>query len=74
MKTLFDAKLGQVCTIVAVKNEDHKSTLRLCELGFTSGEKVRIVAKSLFGRAMLIEVKGYLLSIRSILLKSVVVQ
>lgn len=71
MKTLFDAKVGEVCTISSVERGDGKILLRLCELGFSVGQRVRIVAKSAFKQATLVEVRGYLLSVRSSLLKSV---
>ena len=37
---------------------------RLLELGLTEGQKIRVVRKSLLGKAFLIEVRGYSLSIR----------
>jgi len=71
MKTLFDAKVGEIFKIVSVEKGDKKILLRLYEFVFSMGQKVKIVAKSVFKQATLIEVMGYLLSVRSSLLKSV---
>lgn len=46
---------------------------RFLELGLTVGQKVKVVATSLQKKVFLIEVRGYLLSIRTSLLEKVVV-
>ena len=37
---------------------------RLLELGFTEGVKVKLTRKSLIGQAYLIEIRGFILSMR----------
>ena len=53
---------------------DHSTIVRrFLELGLTVGQKVKVVATSLQKKVFLIEVRGYLLSIRTSLLEKVVV-
>lgn len=73
MKTLFEAKVGNTYKILSVTNAADKSILRLCELGFAEGQSVKILARSILKHATLVEIRGYLLSVRTSLLKSVVV-
>ena len=47
---------------------------RFFELGLTNGEKVRVVASSLAKQVFLLEVRGYLLSVRACLLAKVQVE
>ncbi len=47
---------------------------RFFELGLTVGEKVKIVATSLQKKVFLLEIRGYLLSVRASLLAKVVVK
>ena len=47
---------------------------RFMELGLVEGEKIRICGKSLQKKVFLIEVRGYLLSVRASLLKKVQVE
>jgi len=51
-----------------------KINQRLLELGFTQGQRVKIVAKSAMKKAVLLEIRGYLLSIRTSMLANVVVK
>ncbi len=66
MLTLKNAKFGKTYQIEKI---DEKSPIkikrRLLDLGFTSGQKVRAVRKSLLGKAFLVEIRGYTLSLRS---------
>lgn len=47
---------------------------RLCDLGFTPGQRVRLVRRSVLGKALLIEIRGYTLSIRSTVAEAVLVK
>ncbi len=47
---------------------------RFMELGLVVGEKIRVCAKSLQKKVVLIEVRGYLLSVRASLLEKVQVE
>lgn len=75
MEILGKIKKGIFCKIVGfVENVPLKIKRRLLELGLTSGQKVRIVRKSILGKACLIEVRGYLLSLRTSLLSYLIVE
>lgn len=37
---------------------------RLLELGFTKGQKIKLLRKSLLGKAYLIEIRGYTLTLK----------
>lgn len=47
---------------------------RLCDLGLLPGQAVFLVRRSVLGRAFLIELRGYTLSIRSSIAKAVMVK
>lgn len=57
----FDGKIDDVCR-------------RFLELGFSIGESVKIVSTSLQKKVFLLEIRGYLLSVRSNLLSKVRVE
>lgn len=71
--TLFTCKLEQAYKIKAINNLDYKSSLRLYELGFFAGEKVKVLRKSVLKKTLLIEIGGYTLCMRSDIAKCVVV-
>ncbi|MBR1890641.1 MAG: ferrous iron transport protein A [Clostridia bacterium] len=71
MISLKDAKIKAQYTIEKIDNIDKKINQRLCEMGFVSGQKVRVTNKSIFGGVRLVEIRGYTLSIRTSLLKDV---
>lgn len=74
MFSLEKAKVGVYHSIQGYeKSAPKKMIRRLLELGLTKGQKVRIVRKSLFGKAYLIEVRGYVLSIRKALASFVLI-
>ena len=73
MTTLDKAKINKVYKIVGYQNKD-KILRRFLELGFTVGQKVKILSTSLKKRVFLIEVRGYLLSVRANLLERIVVE
>ncbi len=55
-------------------SENIKIRRRLGDLGFTEGQNVRLVRKSLLGKVYLIELRGYTLSVRKDILKAVLVK
>lgn len=73
MTTLDKAKINKVYKIVGYQNKD-KILRRFLELGFTIGQKVKILSISFKKRVFLIEVRGYLLSVRANLLDRIVVE
>ena len=65
MENLEKAKCGVYYSIIGYSQQTPlKIKRRLLELGLTGGQKVRVVRKSLLGKAYLIEVRGYTLSMR----------
>lgn len=74
MITLDCAKKGKVYKIVGFDGELDAVLRRFFELGFSKGESVCVVSKSLQKKVCLIEIKGYLLSIRTSLLKKIKVK
>lgn len=68
MTTLNQAKKMKLYKIVGFSSENDAVLRRFLELGFTVGEKVKIVATSLQKKVFLIELRGYLLSVRAGLL------
>ena len=74
MKTLDRAKKGEVCKIVGFNGQFDRILRRFLELGFSRGEKVKIVSTSLQNKVVLIEIRGYVLSVRKNLLDRVVVE
>lgn len=64
MTTLNQAKKMKLYKIVGFSSENDAVLRRFMELGFTVGEKVKIVATSLQKKVFLIELRGYLLSVR----------
>ena len=47
---------------------------RLFDLGFTNGQTIQKIQKSLLGKVILVQLRGYLLSIRSSIANFVMVQ
>ncbi len=74
MKTLDKAKKNESLKIVDFVGEPDRILRRFLELGFARGEKVKIVALSLARKVALIEIRGYILSVRRKLLERVVVE
>ena len=75
MDKLTSLKIGVYARIL---NIDEKATLkvkrRLLELGFTHGQKVRVIRKSILGQTYLVQIRGYLLSMRKSLAEFLVVE
>lgn len=74
MKTLDRAKKGEVCKIVGFNGQFDRILRRFLELGLSRGQKVKIVSTSLQNKVVLIEIRGYILSVRRNLLDRVVVE
>lgn len=72
MKTLDKVNINKTCRIVGYGQND-RILRRLLELGFTLGQKVRIVSTSLQKKVFLVQIRGYLLSIRSEMLNRIIV-
>ncbi|MBQ8908826.1 MAG: ferrous iron transport protein A [Clostridia bacterium] len=74
MEKLIKCRVGKLCKVDSIdKAAPLKIKRRLLELGFTCGQAVKIIRKSLFGQTYLIEIRGYLLSIRKSLTDYIVV-
>lgn len=71
MTTLNQAKKMKLYKILGFSSENDAVLRRFMELGFTVGEKVKIVATSLQKKVFLIELRGYLLSVRAGLLSRI---
>ncbi len=65
MQNLTQAKLNSTFFICGYQNLTDKILRRLCDLGLTIGQRVRVRAKSLLKKALLIEIRGYELTIKS---------
>ena len=74
MKTLDKAKRQKLYKIVGFSGENDAVLRRFLELGFLVGEKVKVVSTSLAKKVFLIEIRGYLVSIRANLLSRIEVQ
>lgn len=75
MKYLSECKAMEIGEIIGLsENAPLKIRRRLCDLGFTPGQKVKLVRKSVLGKALLIEIRGYTLSVRSTVAEVVVVK
>lgn len=75
MENLAKARAGKYYEISAYEEKvSIKIKRRLLELGLTVGQKVKIVRKSLLGKAFLIEIRGYSLSMRRDLASFVLVR
>lgn len=71
METLDKAKINKMYKICGFLGDCDGVLRRFFELGFSVGEHVRVVSKSLQKKVFLIEIRGYLLSVRAVLLKKV---
>ena len=73
MMTLNRAKINQNYKVVGFDGND-QIMRRFLELGFSVGEKIKIVSTSLQKKVLLIEIRGYLLSVRADLLSRIFVE
>ncbi|MBQ8792792.1 MAG: FeoA domain-containing protein [Clostridia bacterium] len=75
MEKLTNVKVGQYRKILALDGRAPiKIKRRLLELGFTAGQMIKVVRKSMFGDTYLIEVRGYYLSMRKSLTGYLIVE
>lgn len=75
MKKLTELKIGEEKKIIVVDGSaPPKIKRRLLELGFTSGQTVKIVRKSMLGETLLIQLRGYSISMRKNLANYLIVE
>ncbi len=74
MKTLDKAKVGELVKITGYVGEDDRIFRRFLELGLTRGQVVKIHNRSILNKVILLEIRGYVLSVRKSLLERVVVE
>lgn len=75
MKNLLNLKIGQYEKIGGLaKDAPIKIKRRLLDLGFTKGQKIRVVRKSTLGKDFLIELRFFTLTLRRDILKYILVQ
>ena len=66
MNNLSACQIGKLYTIDAIGEQlPLKIRRRMYDLGFINGQKIKVVRKSLLKKAILIEIRGYTLSLRS---------
>jgi ferrous iron transport protein A len=63
MKTAAELKLGEKAVIKEI-DTTHPSAFRLIEYGFTPGQNIELVNKSLFSDPIALSVRGSLVAIR----------
>ena len=75
MKKLTELKNGGYHKLVVIdKKAPLKVRRRLSELGFTSGQLLKVERKSLLGETFLIEIRGTFLSVRKNLAQFLIVE
>ena len=63
MKTMKDAKVGEVKTVVKIHGEGALRR-RIMDMGITRGTKLTVIKEAPLGDPMEIELRGYHLSLR----------
>jgi Fe2+ transport system protein FeoA len=63
MRTASELKFGEKARIASV-NENHPSSRRILEVGFTPGQEIELVNKSIFNDPLAFSVRGTLIAIR----------
>lgn len=74
MLSLTQVKLNKKFIICGYQNLTDKILRRICDLGLTEGQSVRVKAKSLLKKALLIEVRGYELTIKADIASGIIVK
>lgn len=75
MENLTNIKLNKYYKVSGFdKSLDYKICRRFCDFGITKGEKIKVKEKSLLRRVLLIEIRGYILSIKSSLARYILVE
>lgn len=72
-KNLCNVKENVEFTINSISNKSFALKRRLLELGFIPNRKVKVIKKSLIKETILVEIEGYLLSLRCSVARMVVV-
>lgn len=63
MKSAKDLKIGEKAVIKDIDNS-HPSSHRILEMGFTPGQEIELINKSLFNDPVAISVRGTVIAIR----------
>jgi ferrous iron transport protein A len=63
MKTAADLKYGEKVTIDDI-DSTHPSSRRILEIGFTPGQEIELINKSIFNDPLAFSVRGTLIAIR----------
>ncbi len=63
MKTAADLKLGEKAIITDIDN-NHPSSHRILEVGFTPGQEIELVNKSIFNDPIALSIRGTIIAIR----------
>ncbi len=63
MKTAADLNFGEKAVIESVDN-NHPSFRRIIEIGFTPGQEIELVNKSLFNDPLAFAIRGTMIAIR----------
>lgn len=63
MKTAAQLKLGELAIIDKVDNS-HPSFRRIMEIGFTPGQQIELLSKSLFNDPLAFSLRGTMVAIR----------
>ena len=72
---LPQAKPGIKYTIVKVSDSlSTKNKMRLLELGFLQNRQITLLKKSMLKKTLLIEISGYVLSLRSDIAQGVIIK
>lgn len=75
MLTLFSCPKSKSMKVVTVSNDCPLAVRRrLFDLGFTEGQIVKKLKSSLLNKVILIEIRGYLLSLRSKIADQIIVE
>lgn len=75
MQSLTSLKINSVARVSGFSScLSPRLSRRLLELGFLPGEKVKVLRKSLLGKAYLIELRFYTLTIRRDIAKFILVE
>lgn len=70
MQNLCSCRFGKYYILSSVSKDCPQNVRRrFFDLGFTCGQRIRKVRSSLLGKVILVEIRGYLLSVRSSLAK-----
>ncbi|MEJ2614283.1 MAG: FeoA family protein [Ignavibacteriaceae bacterium] len=63
MRTAAELKFGEKVVITGI-NANHPSSRRILEVGFTPGQEIELINKSIFNDPLAFSVRGTLIAIR----------